>query len=101
MALPSWPPSTPTLELANAQYVSLLPLRDWPRASSNRPSTWRTCRRCSSSNCTGLQRGVQWWGQPWHSCKAQMAQRDALLQAAQQHVDTARKHEQDLHGTTT
>ena len=45
------------LELANAQWVSLLPLRESGHTqSSNRPSTCRICRRCSNSCRTGLPR---------------------------------------------
>ena len=87
------------LELANAQYVSLLPLRDLATREQQQAQHLAHLQALQQQLPHWFAaQGVQWWGQRVAQLQAQMAQRDALLQAAQQHVDTARKHEQDLHG---
>lgn len=87
------------LELANAQWVSLLPLRELATREQQQAQ--------HLSHLQTLQQklphwfaaqGVQWWGQRIAQLEAQMAERTTQLQAAQQHVDAARKREQDLHG---
>lgn len=87
------------LELANAQWVSLLPLRELATREQQQAQ--------HLSHLQALQQqlphwfavqGVQWWGQRIAQLEAQMAERTTQLQAAQQHVDAARKREQDLHG---
>ncbi|HRG06736.1 MAG TPA: hypothetical protein PLX86_11655, partial [Acidovorax defluvii] len=87
------------LELANAQYVSLLPLRDLATREQQQAQHLAHLQALQQQLPHWFAaQGAQWWGQRVAQLQAQMAQRDALLQAAQQHVDTARKHEQDLHG---
>ncbi len=87
------------LELANAQYVSLLPLRDLATREQQQAQHLAHLQALQQQLPHWFAaQGVQWWGQRITQLQAQMAARDALLQAAQQHVDTARKHEQDLHG---
>ncbi|MBA4060473.1 MAG: hypothetical protein C0470_08890 [Verminephrobacter sp.] len=87
------------LELANAQWVSLLPLRELATREQQQAQ--------HLSHLQTLQQqlphwfaaqGVQWWGQRIAQLEAHMAERTTQLQAAQQHVDAARKREQDLHG---
>ena len=87
------------LELANAQFVSLLPLRDL--------ATREQQQALHLAQLQALQQqlqhwfaaqGVQWWGERITQLQAQMAARAEELHAAQAHVNTTRKHEQDLHG---
>ncbi|MGL6204358.1 MAG: ATP-binding protein, partial [Giesbergeria sp.] len=87
------------LELANAQFVSLLPLRDL--ATREQQQTQHL------AHLQALQQqlphwfaaqGVQWWGQRVAQLQAQIAARGDALLAAQAQVHRARKHEQDLHG---
>ncbi|MFN7043075.1 MAG: ATP-binding protein [Acidovorax temperans] len=87
------------LELANAQYVSLLPLRDLAVREQQQAR--------HLANLQALQQqlphwfavqGTQWWGQRVAQLQGQIKARGAQLQTAQENVHTARKQEQDLHG---
>lgn len=87
------------LELANAQFVTLLPLRDL--ATREQQQTQQL------AHLQGLQQqlphwfaaqGLHWWGRHAAQLQAQIAQREPELQAAASRVDAARRHEQDLHG---
>lgn len=87
------------LELANAQFVSLLPLRELAAREQQQAqhlAQWQALQQ-QLPHWFAAQ-GVQWWGQRVAQLQAQMAERGDALQAAQQQVDTARQHEQDLHG---
>lgn len=87
------------LELANAQFVSLLPLRDLAtreQQQAQQLAHWQALQQ-QLPHWFAAQ-GLQWWGQRLAQLQAQIAARNAQLQAAQQHVDAARKQEQDLHG---
>ena len=86
------------LELANAQFVSLLPLRDLAareQQQAQQLAHWQALQQ-QLPHWFAAQ-GVQWWSQRLAQLQAQIAVRGAQLQAAQQHVNTARKQEQDLH----
>ncbi len=87
------------LELANAQFVALLPLRDLSAREQQQAQQLALLQ--------GLQQqlphwfaaqGAQWWNQRVAQLQAQIQQRGRDLQTAQTRVDTARRHEQDLHG---
>ncbi|MBX9832693.1 MAG: AAA family ATPase, partial [Burkholderiaceae bacterium] len=87
------------LELANAQLVSLLPLRDLAAREQQQAH--------HLANLQALQQqlphwfaaqGEQWWGQRVAQLQAQIAARSGELLEAQERVNTARKHEQDLQG---
>ncbi len=87
------------LELANAQYVSLLPLRDLAAREQQQAqhlAHWQALQQ-QLPHWFAAQ-GVQWWGQRVAQLQAQMAAREDALHAAQEQVHTARQHEQDLHG---
>lgn len=87
------------LELANAQFVSLLPLRELAAREQQQAqhlAHWQALQQ-QLPHWFAAQ-GVQWWGQRVAQLQAQMAERGDALQAAQQQVHTARQHEQDLHG---
>ncbi len=87
------------LELANAQWVSLLPLRELATREQQQAQHLSHLQTLQQQlpHWFAVQ-GVQWWGQRTAQLEAQMAERTTQLQAAQQHVDAARKREQDLHG---
>lgn len=87
------------LELANAQFVSLLPLRDLATRELQQ------AQHLAHLQALQLQlphwfatQGLQWWTQRVEQLQAQIAARGTALQTALEHVNTARKHEQDLHG---
>ncbi|NUN61170.1 MAG: AAA family ATPase [Burkholderiaceae bacterium] len=87
------------LELANAQFVSLLPLRDLATRELQQ------AQQLAHLQALQLQlprwfaaQGLQWWTRRVEQLQAQIAARGAALKTAQEHVNTARKHEQDLHG---
>ncbi len=87
------------LELANAQFVSLLPLRELAAREQQQAqhlAHWQALQQ-QLPHWFAAQ-GVQWWGQRVAQLQAQMAERGDALQAAQERVHTARQHEQDLHG---
>ncbi|HAU58359.1 MAG TPA: hypothetical protein DCW87_12930 [Comamonadaceae bacterium] len=87
------------LELANAQFVSLLPLRDLATRELQQ------AQQLAHLQALQLQlphwfaaQGVQWWGQRVAQLQAQITTRVQALHAAQEQVNHARQHEQDLHG---
>ena len=87
------------LELANAQYVSLLPLRDLAAREQQQAQHLANLQALQQQLPHWFaEQGAQWWGQRVAQLQAQIAARGAALQSAQEQVDTARKHEQDLHG---
>lgn len=87
------------LELANAQWVSLLPLRELATREQQQAQHLSHLQTLQQQLPQWFAaQGVQWWGQRIAQLEAQMAERTTQLQAAQQHVDAARKREQDLHG---
>jgi Uncharacterized protein conserved in bacteria len=87
------------LELANAQYVSLLPLRDLATREQQQAQHQASLQALQQQLPHWFAaQGAQWWGQRVAQLQAQMAARGDALLAAQAQVHRARKHEQDLHG---
>ena len=87
------------LELANAQYVSLLPLRDLAARELQQAQHLAHLQALQQQLPQWFAaQGVQWWGERITQLQAQMAVRGEELRAAQEHVNTTRKVEQDLHG---
>ena len=87
------------LELANAQFVSLLPLRDLATREQQQSQQLAHLQALQQQLPRWFAaQGVQWWSQRVAQLQAQINQRSQDLQAAQHHVEAARKHEQDLHG---
>lgn len=87
------------LELANAQYVSLLPLRDLAAREQQQAQHLVHLQALQQQLPHWFAaQGVQWWGERSTQLQAQMAARGDALRAAQEHVNTTRKVEQDLHG---
>ncbi|MGB3449414.1 MAG: ATP-binding protein [Giesbergeria sp.] len=87
------------LELANAQYVSLLPLRDLAAREQQQAQHLAHLQALQQQLPPWFAaQGVQWWGQRVAQLKAQIAARGDALQAAQAQVHHARQREQDLHG---
>ncbi|WP_426305761.1 ATP-binding protein [Acidovorax facilis] len=87
------------LELANAQYVSLLPLRDLAAREQQQAQHLAHLQALQQQLPHWFAaQGVQWWGQRVAQLQAQIAARNGTLQATQERVHAARKHEQDLHG---
>ena len=87
------------LELANAQYVSLLPLRDLAARELQQAQHLAHLQALQQQLPPWFAaQGVQWWGQRVAQLQAQMAARGDALQAAQEQVHHARQREQDLHG---
>jgi uncharacterized protein YPO0396 len=87
------------LELANAQYVSLLPLRDLAAREQQQAQHLAHLQALQQQLPPWFAaQGVQWWGQRVAQLQAQIAARGDALQAAQAQVHHARQREQDLHG---
>ena len=87
------------LELANAQYVSLLPLRDLAARELQQAQHLAHLQALQQQLPQWFAaQGVQWWGERITQLQAQIAARGEELHAAQEHVNTTRKVEQDLHG---
>ncbi|MBP3979365.1 AAA family ATPase [Acidovorax sp. JG5] len=87
------------LELANAQWVSLLPLRDLAAREQQQAQHLAHLQALQQQLPHWFAaQGVQWWGQRVAQLQAQIAARSGELLEAQERVHTARKHEQDLHG---
>ncbi len=87
------------LELANVQFVSLLPLRDLAAREQQQAQHLANLQALQQQLSHWFaEQGAQWWGQCVAQLQAQIAARGAALQSAKEQVDTARKHEQDLHG---
>ncbi|HNQ11406.1 MAG TPA: hypothetical protein PKM45_13350, partial [Giesbergeria sp.] len=87
------------LELANAQFVSLLPLRDLAAREQQQAQHLAHLQALQQQLPQWFAaQGVQWWGERITQLQAQMAARGDALRAAQEHVNTTRKVEQDLHG---
>ncbi|HMZ87312.1 MAG TPA: ATP-binding protein, partial [Giesbergeria sp.] len=87
------------LELANAQYVSLLPLRDLAARELQQAQHLAHLQALQQQLPLWFAaQGVQWWGERITQLQAQMVARGDALRAAQEHVNTTRKVEQDLHG---
>ena len=87
------------LELANAQFVSLLPLRDLATREQQQAQHQASLQALQQQLPHWFAaQGAQWWGQRVAQLQAQMAARGDALLAAQAQVHRARKHEQDLHG---
>jgi len=87
------------LELANAQYVALLPLRDLAtreQQQARQMAHWQALQQ-HLPHWFAAQ-GVQWWGQRVAQLHVHIAARGEALQAAQERASTARQQEQDLHG---
>lgn len=87
------------LELANAQFVSLLPLRDLATREQQQTQHLAHLQALQQQLPHWFaEHGAQWWGQRVAQLQAQIAARSGELLEAQERVNTARKHEQDLHG---
>lgn len=87
------------LELANAQYVSLLPLRDLAARELQQAQHLAHLQALQQQLPQWFAaQGVQWWGERITQLQAQIAARGEELHAAQERVNTTRKVEQDLHG---
>ncbi|MFI8615709.1 ATP-binding protein [Acidovorax sp. NPDC077693] len=87
------------LELANAQFVALLPLRELAarEQQQSRQSAHLQTLQQQLPHWFAAQ-GTQWWQQRVQQLQTQIAQRDQELQAAQTRVNSARQYEQGLHG---
>ena len=87
------------LELANAQFVALLPLRDLAARELQQNHLLLQQQRVQRQLPHWFSaQGAQWWLQRTEQLQAQLTQRAQLLHSAQLHVQTARQHEQHLHG---
>jgi uncharacterized protein YPO0396 len=87
------------LELANAQFVSLLPLRDLATREQQQGQQLVHLHTLQQQLPHWFAaQGAQWWGQRVAQLQAQIAQRSEDLLAAASRVNAARQHEQDLHG---
>lgn len=87
------------LELANAQFVALLPLRDLAAREQQQGQQLVHLQTLQQQLPRWFAaQGTQWWSQRVAQLQAQIAQRSQALQAAQARVDATRRHEQDLHG---
>lgn len=87
------------LELANAQFTSLLPLRDLAAREQQQARQLAHVQALQQQLPAWFAaQGVQWWRQRVAQLQTQMAQRSQALLAAHDTVQAARRHEQDLHG---
>ncbi len=87
------------LEVANAQFVSLLPLRALATREQQHAQQLQRLQALQQQLPHWFAaQGAHWWGQRVAQLQAQIAQRGQDLEAAQTHVATARQHAQDLHG---
>lgn len=87
------------LELANVQFVSLLPLRDLAAREQQQSQQLQHLQSLQQQLPPWFAaQGAQWWQQHANQLQAQIAQRNQLLHSAQTRIDTARQHEQNLHG---
>ena len=87
------------LELANAQFVSLLPLRDLALREQQQSHLLAHQQTLQQQLPAWFStQGMQWWQQRAQQLQSQIEQRSQQLQSAQAHVHTLRQHEQDLHG---
>ncbi|MBQ0132592.1 MAG: AAA family ATPase, partial [Comamonas sp.] len=87
------------LELANAQFVSLLPLREMAAREQQHSQLLDQQYHVQQQLPQWFAaQGTQWWAQHASTLQTQMAQRSDQLQRAHQHVLTLRQHAQDLHG---
>lgn len=87
------------LELANAQFVSLLPLRDLAAREQQQAQHLAHLQALQQQLPHWFAaQGAQWWGERITQLLAQIAARSDTLRAAQECVNTTRKVEQDLHG---
>ena len=87
------------LELANAQWVSLLPLRDLATREQQQAQHLAHLQALQQQLPHWFAaQGLQWWSLRVAQLQAQIAARGEELHAAQEQVTHARKHEQDLHG---
>ena len=87
------------LELANAQFVSLLPLRDMAgreQQQTRQLAHWQALQQ-QLPHWFAAQ-GLHWWRERVRQLQAQIAQRGQDLQAAHARVEAAQRQEQDLHG---
>lgn len=87
------------LEIANAQFVSLLPLRDLAGREQQQSHLLAQQQNLQQHLPQWFAaQGLQWWQRRHQQLQAQLEQRSQLLHRAQTHVQTSRRHEQDLHG---
>ena len=87
------------LELANVQFVSLLPLRDLATREQQQSQQLQHLQTLQQQLPHWFAtQGAQWWLQHVNQLQAQVEQRHQQLHSALARVDAARQHEQDLHG---
>ncbi len=87
------------LELANAQFVSLLPLRDLATREQQQARHLEQLLALQQQLPHWFAaQGLHWWTQRVVQLQAQIDARAEQLQAAQERVHAERRHEQDLHG---
>ncbi|MBY0409198.1 MAG: AAA family ATPase, partial [Burkholderiaceae bacterium] len=87
------------LELANAQFVSLLPLRELATREQQQAQQLAHLQTLQMQLPHWFAaQGAQWWSQRVTQLQAQIALRSDDLHKAQTRVDAQRQHEQALHG---
>lgn len=87
------------LERANAQFVSLLPLRDMAAKEKQQTHHLAHLQTLQQQLPTWFAaEGVRWWQQRSEQLQTQIVQRQNVLQTTERHLQTARQQEQDLHG---
>lgn len=87
------------LELANAQFVALLPLRDLAAREQQQAQQLAHLQMLQQQLPPWFSaQGVRWWGQRVAQLQAQIKERSQDLQTAQTRVGASRQHEQALHG---
>lgn len=87
------------LELANAQFVTLLPLRDLAAREQQQAGQLAQLQALQLRLPRWFAaEGERWWSQRVAGLEERIAQRSQALQVAQNGANAARKHEQDLHG---
>ncbi|MFG5778650.1 ATP-binding protein [Comamonas sp. J-3] len=86
------------LELANAQLVALLPLREMSAREQQLGQQLASLQQLQTQLPGWFAaQGLHWWRQRHDQLQAQVEQRRALLHSAQERVKAAREQEQGLH----
>ena len=87
------------LETANAQFVSLLPLRELATRESQQAQLLQALQTLQRQLPPWFSaQGVQWWLARIAQLQAQITERNQAVHSAQTDLRTARLHEQNLHG---